>query len=51
MLDFARGFHHIEMNYGDISTTAFKVPNEHSEYIRMPFGLKNAPESFATSYG
>lgn len=45
-LDLASGFHQIEMHPNSIQKTAFSVENGHFEYLRMPFGLKNAPSTF-----
>lgn len=43
-LDMATGFHQVPMKDDDsIRKTAFVTPESHFEYLKMPYGLTNAP--------
>lgn len=42
-LDMATGFHQIPLNDESIPLTGFVTPEGHYEYLKMPYGLANAP--------
>ncbi|CAK1594264.1 unnamed protein product [Parnassius mnemosyne] len=42
-LDIATGFHQVPREAGSIAKTAFMTPEGHFEYVKMPYGLSNAP--------
>ncbi len=45
-LDLAKGFHQIPMAEESSKYTAFACKFGKFEYLKMPFGLKNAPATF-----
>ena len=46
MLDLRAGYHHVLLDKPSIPETAFNSPFEKYEYIKVPFGLAQAPAYF-----
>ena len=45
-LDLRAGYHHIPLDKSSIPKTAFNSPFEKYEYVKVPFGLAQAPAYF-----
>jgi len=45
-VDLVRGYHHVPVQSADVPKTAVITPFGLFEFLRMPFGLKNAAQTF-----
>ena len=46
VIDCVSGFHQITVDDTDAHKTAFSTPSGHFEFVRMPFGLRNAAPEY-----
>jgi hypothetical protein len=46
VLDMASGYHQIEIKPDDREKTAFSCHKGHYQFVKMPFGLNNAPATY-----
>ena len=46
-IDLKTGFHQVEVSEESKEVTAFSTPEGHFQFLKMPFGLRNAPITFS----